>query len=105
MRRGYDKVEGGIGRSYDEIKGVIMSVSRDFHMLGKIKWTDDTSLLVPDINTVSLEDEFYLLQICSQTSKLVVNMLKTQKIVFHPPNPWGLVTLPQTLANIENLNM
>ena len=33
MRRGYDKVEGSIGRSYDEIKGVTMSVSRDFHML------------------------------------------------------------------------
>ena len=33
MRRG---VEGSIGRSYDEIKGVTMSVSRDFHMLLKI---------------------------------------------------------------------
>ena len=36
MRRGYDRVEGSIGRSYDEIKGVTMSVSRDFHLLGKI---------------------------------------------------------------------
>ena len=36
MRRGYDRVEGSIGRSYDEIKGVTMSVSRDFHILGKI---------------------------------------------------------------------
>ena len=36
MRRDYDRVEGSIGRSYDEIKGVTMSVSRDFHMLGKI---------------------------------------------------------------------
>ena len=36
MRRGYDRVEGSIGRSYDEIKGVIMSVSRNFHMLGNI---------------------------------------------------------------------
>ena len=34
MRRGYDRVE--IGMSYDEIKGVTMSVSRDFDMLGKI---------------------------------------------------------------------
>ena len=33
MRKGYDMVEGSIGRSYDEIKGVAMSVSRDFHML------------------------------------------------------------------------
>ena len=36
MRRGYDRVEGSIGRSYDEIKGVTISVSRDFHMLVEI---------------------------------------------------------------------
>ena len=30
MRRGYDRVEGSIGGSYDEIEGVAMSVSRDF---------------------------------------------------------------------------
>ena len=36
MRRGYDRVEDSICRSYDEIKGVTMSVSMDFHMLGKI---------------------------------------------------------------------
>ena len=36
MRGGYDRVEGSIGRSYDEIKGVTMSMSKNFHMLGKI---------------------------------------------------------------------
>ena len=36
MRRGYDRVESSIGMSYDEIKGVIMSMSRNFHMFGKI---------------------------------------------------------------------
>ena len=36
MRRGYDRVEDNICRSYDEIKGVTLSVSRDFHMLDKI---------------------------------------------------------------------
>ena len=36
MRRGYDRVEGSIGRSYDEIKDVTMSVSRNFHMLSEI---------------------------------------------------------------------
>ena len=36
MRRSYDRVEGSIGRNYDEIKGVIMSLSRNFHMLGEI---------------------------------------------------------------------
>ena len=28
MRRGFDRVEGSIGRSYEEIKDVTMSVSR-----------------------------------------------------------------------------
>ena len=36
MRRGYDRVEGSIGRSNDEIKVMTMSLSRDCHMLGKI---------------------------------------------------------------------
>ena len=36
MRRGYDMVAGSIGRSYDEIEGVTMSVSRSFHMLSEI---------------------------------------------------------------------
>ena len=36
MRRVYDRVEGSIGRSYDEIKGVTMSVSRNLHMLSEI---------------------------------------------------------------------
>ena len=36
MRRGYDRVDGSIGRSYDEIKGVTMSVSRNFNMLSEI---------------------------------------------------------------------
>ena len=36
MRRGYDRVEGSIGRSYDEIKGVTMYVSRNFQILSEI---------------------------------------------------------------------
>ena len=36
VRGGYDRVEGSIGRSYDKIKGVTMSMRRDFHMPGKI---------------------------------------------------------------------
>ena len=36
VRRGYDRVEGNIGRSYDEIKGMTMSVSRNFYMLSEI---------------------------------------------------------------------
>ena len=56
MRRGYDKVESSIGRSYDEIKGVTMSVSRNFHMLS-------------EITTGKKVDKFYCLSIAE-----VVNM-------------------------------
>ena len=34
--RGYDRVKGSIGRSYDELKGVTISMSRNFHMLSEI---------------------------------------------------------------------
>ena len=36
MRRGYDSVKGSICRSYDEIEGVTMSVSWNFHMLSEM---------------------------------------------------------------------
>ena len=36
MRRGYDRVKGSIGRSYDEIEGVTVSVSKNFNMLSEI---------------------------------------------------------------------
>ena len=36
MRRGYDRVKGSIGRSYDEIEGVTVSVSRNFNVLSEI---------------------------------------------------------------------
>ena len=64
------------------------------------KYADDTSLLVPEINTVSLEEEFDHLQVWAQTNKLGINMLKTKKIIFHRPNPRGLV-VPPPLTNIE----
>ena len=35
MRRGYDRVKGSIGRSYDEIEGVTVSVSRNFDVLSE----------------------------------------------------------------------
>ena len=52
MRRGYDRVEGSICRSYDEIKGVTMYVSRDFHMQGKIT----TSKKVKKLNCLSIAE-------------------------------------------------
>ena len=50
------------------------------------KSADDISLLMPEINTVSLEEEFDHLRIWAQTNKLVINMLKTKEIVFYRPS-------------------
>ena len=36
MRSGYDGLEGSIGRSYNEIKGVTMTMSGQFNMLSEI---------------------------------------------------------------------
>ena len=36
MRRGYDRVKDSIDRSYDEIEGVTVSVSRNFNVLSEI---------------------------------------------------------------------
>ena len=51
MRRGYDRVESSIGMSYDEIKGVTMSVSRDFDMLGKITTGLQLSVCISSVCT------------------------------------------------------
>ena len=36
MRRVYDRVKGSIGRNYDEVEGVTVSMSRNFNMLNEI---------------------------------------------------------------------
>ena len=35
-RRGYARIEGSIGMSYDKMEGVTVSVSRNFNMLSEI---------------------------------------------------------------------
>ena len=66
MRRGHDRVESSIGRSYDEIKGLTMSVSGNFHMLSEIatgkkdeKWDCLSIAEVVDMKVeVASNDEF-----------------------------------------------
>ena len=66
------------------------------------KYAHDTSMLVLEINTVSLEEEFDHLRVWAQTNKLVINMLKTKEIDYHRPNPRGLV-MPPPLTNIDRV--
>ena len=46
IRRGYVGVKGSIGRSYDEIEGVIMSVSRNFNLRREITTGKEVNKLV-----------------------------------------------------------
>ena len=52
MKRGYDRIEGSIGRSYDEIRGVTMSVSRNFHMLSE----NTTNKMVEKFDCMSIAE-------------------------------------------------
>ena len=59
MRRGYNRVDGSIGRSYDDIKGVTMSVSRNFHMPSEIttgkKSKKCDCLSIPEVGNMDVE--------------------------------------------------
>ena len=46
VRRSYDRVEGYIGRSYDEIKVVTMSVSRDFQCWLRYNWQEGKKIWI-----------------------------------------------------------
>ena len=52
MRRGYDRVKDSIGKSYDEIEGVTVYVSRNFNMLSEIT----TGKEVKKLNCLSIAD-------------------------------------------------
>ena len=46
MRRGYDRVKGNVGKSYDEIKSATVSVSGNFNMLSEITTGKDVKNLI-----------------------------------------------------------
>jgi len=48
-----------------------------------LKYADDTSLLVPQHSSVSLEAEFTHISNWSDSNKLKINTAKTKEIVFH----------------------
>lgn len=50
-----------------------------------LKYADDTSLLVPQHSSVSLEAEFTHISNWSDSNKLKINMAKTKEIIFHRP--------------------
>ena len=59
MRRGYDMVKGSIGRSYNEIEGVTISVSWNFNVLSEITTGKEVNKLdclsITEISNMDIE--------------------------------------------------
>jgi len=64
--------------AYDEIADLILELTI-------LKYADDTTLLVSQNSSVTLQAEFAHLLDRSNDNKLTVNKLKTKEIVFHRP--------------------
>ena len=50
-----------------------------------LKYADDTSILVPQHSSVSMQEEFWNVQTWSTANKLQINLNKTKEIVFRRP--------------------
>ena len=67
-----------------------------------VNYADDATILVPEIHSNSLEEEFSNVQKWAILNKLIINMLKTKKMVFHRPYLRCLVP-PPPLSNMERV--
>ena len=63
-----------------------------------VKYADDTSLLVPQYSSVSLEDEYQNLLHWSTVNKLKINTDKTKEIVFIRPGARNFIS-PVSLSD------
>jgi hypothetical protein len=68
------------------------------------KYADDTSLLVPQNSSVSLEDEFHHVQQWTDTNKLQINISKTKELVFRRPSARHFIT-PEPLPFVEQVTI
>ena len=66
------------------------------------KYADDATLLVPELTSLSIEEEFRCVQKWACDNKLSINLSKTKEIVFHRPNPRSII-IPSPLPNIERV--
>ena len=72
------------------------------HYNSIIKFADDTTVLVPQYSSVSLEEEFQNVQKWSVTNKLQINVSKTKELVFRRPSARHF-SAPQPLPFIEQV--
>ena len=69
-----------------------------------LKYADDTSILVPQHSSISIEEEFQNVQTWSIANKLQINLKKTKEIVFRRPSARNFIT-PQPLPFIEQVTV
>ena len=67
-----------------------------------VKYADDTTLLVPERHSNSLEEEFSNVQKWAILNKLTRDISKTKEMVFHRYSPRCLLP-PPPLSNIERV--
>jgi len=67
-----------------------------------VKYADDTTLIVPQYSSVSLEDEYQNLLHWSTLNKLKINTEKTKEIVFRRPGARNFIS-PASLSGIEQI--
>ena len=68
------------------------------------KYADDATLLVPEITSLSIEEEVLCVQKWACDNKLSINLSKTKEILFHRPNPRSII-VPSPLPNIERVTI
>ena len=71
-----------------------------------LKYTNDTSLLVPETSDVDLEDEFDSIKRWAGLNKMIINLEKTKEIVFHRPNPKiDLLISPPDICRVKEAKL
>jgi len=69
-----------------------------------IKFADDTTILVPQYSSISMEEEFQHVQRWSAANKLQINVSKTKEIIFRCQCTRRF-TVPQPLPFIEQITV
>ena len=85
---------------------LLFSLVSDLHPLSDVniivKYADDVNLLVPEITDIELHDEFAHIQQCADENSMVLNLSKTEEMVFDRPHP-SKFCLPPPLEGIERV--
>jgi len=92
----------GIGPAAYVVYSADLKLLSDYNSL--LKYADDTTLLVPQYSSVTLEEEFQHVQRWSDINKLQINMSKTKELVFRRPSARHF-TAPQPLPFVEQITV